>query len=173
MGAEHTIQRGTNMTDSLSERAARARAEQLSAEADARAAQERAQELRRREELRELQDIPSAHEARKAADEWFAQMGVGSVRVDVTGRRHDSKRINDDGYMITMGEWVSTFVTWQLEGNSYYGDYREWSIRGEERCNETSFTVEVAIRDGDGNITRRQANTLAQLGTALEGESPA
>src|SRR5262245_1472132 len=120
------------MSDSLSERAAQARAAQLSADADARSAQERAQELRKQEELRELQDIPGAHEARKAANEWFAQVGVGPVRVNVTGRRHDSKRINDDGYMVTMGEWVSTFVTWQLEGRAYYGDYREWSIRGEE-----------------------------------------
>lgn len=159
------------MNDSLSERAARARAAKLAADAEAQAARDQAQELERQRRLRELQDIPSAHEARKAAQKWFAAMEVDPVDTQVTDRQYNRKMYKDDDYVGTRHEWYSTILTWQLEGHSFYGDYREYSVLDERPCSTTRFAVEVASEDQDGKIIRRPANTLEELGAALKKEN--
>jgi hypothetical protein len=160
-----------NMSDSLNSRATQARAEKLAADAKAQVAHERAKELKRQRELRKLQDIPSAQMAREAAKSWFATMGVDPVESQVTKVEHGRRSYNDEGYIEVYAEWVSTFLAWQLEGHCYYGDYREYSILDESRCETSSFTVEIAIRNQKGKIARRQADTLAELGVALEEEN--
>lgn len=159
------------MNGSLSQRAAQAQAEKLAADTEARARNERAAELERQRKLQELQVIPSAHEARKSANKWFAAMGVDPVNTQVTEHRHNRKTYNDDGYIATSHEWDSTVLTWQLDGHSYYGDYREYSIMSEERSNYSGLWVEVTIKTQDNKSIRRPANTLVELGAALEEEA--